>query len=424
MKQICLIFHTHQPVRLRDYRFYEIGGKNSYFSEEENKSWLTKIVDKKFIPVSKVLLDNFNDQSLQFKVSFSFSGSTLDLMEAFTPNLIENLKMMNQRGNVEFLGETYSNILPEECSREDLILRIENQKKKIFNLFGQIPSSFRNNGSYCNFFLSPILADLGYKVLLNNSAEVFVSLAHPNTIYKFKNRAEIKLLFGNKELSDAISEPNGNTPKKPISADILLKWINDLPEEQNIITLFIDYSAFIKDQSRNSSSLDLLRQLPLKAKESNIGFITPAEVIKEKNFTATPILTDPSQNQKKTDSIDVKDKQLQKEIFDLLFSLKNKVYKTKNDHLIKTWYYLQDYSHFGILDQKTQSPEFQKDGFQETIGTYINLRNILQDFSCKVNLLLDEKNCDFGQTFKLSDPNKWTPYHESLSNKENKYLIF
>ncbi|SMD43836.1 alpha-amylase [Aquiflexum balticum DSM 16537] len=424
MKQICLIFHTHQPVRLKDYRFYEIGGTSSYFNEELNKNWLTKTANKKFIPVNKVLLDIFNNPHLQFKVSFSFSGCTLDLFEAFTPNLIENLKMMNQRGNVEFLGETYSNTLTGESSPEDLIFRIENQKKKIFNLFGQIPSSFRNNGSHCNFFLSPILADLGYKVLLNNTAEVFVSLTHPNTIYQFPERPDIKLLFGNKELAEAISEPKGNDSKKPMTADLLVKWINELPEEENIVTLFIDYSTFIKDQSSDTILMDFLRELPNKAKESNIGFITPAEIIKNKNFKEMPISTKSIQSQKKTNKIEAEDKLLQKEIFDLLFSLKNKVYKTKNDHLIKTWYYLQDYNHFGILDQKNQSKDFNQYGFQETIGTYISLRNILQDLSSKVNLLLEEKNCDFGQTFRLSDPNKWSFQKDTIPNKEQKYLIF
>jgi alpha-amylase len=424
MKQICLIFHNHQPVRLRDYRFYEIGGTNSYFNEEQNKNWLTKTANKKFIPVNKILLDIFNNPHLQFKVSFSFSGSTLDLFETFTPNLIKNLKMMNQIGNVEFLGETYSNVFTKETSHDDLIIQIENQKKKIFNLFGQIPHSFRNNGSYCNFFLAPILTELGYKVLLNNTAEVFVSLPHPNTIFQFPGRSDMKLLFGNKELSEAIAEPKDNNFKKPMTADLLLKWINKLPEEENIVTLFIDYSAFIKDQSSDTTLMDFLRELPAKAKESNIEFITPAEIIKKTNFKAMPISTNSIQSQEKTYKIDAADKLLQKEIFDLLFSLKSKVFKTKNDRLIKTWYYLQDYSHFGILDQKIQSTDFKQDGFQETIGTYFTLRNILQDLSSKVNLLLEEKNCDFGQTFRLSDPNKWSFQNDTISNKEQKYLIF
>ncbi len=424
MKQICLIFHTHQPVRLKDYRFYEIGGTSSYFNEELNKNWLTKTANKKFIPVNKVLLDIFNNPHLQFKVSFSFSGSSLDLFETFTPNLIKNLKMMNQIGNVEFLGEAYSNVVTEETSHEDMIIQIENQKKKIFNLFGQIPRSFRNNGFYCNYFLIPILADLGYKVLLNNTAEVFVTLPHPNTIFQFPERPHMKLLFGNKELSQAISEPKENNFKKQMTADILIKWINELPEEENIVTLFIDYSAFINDQSSDTTLMDFLKELPAKAKESNIGFITPAEIMKGEKFTAMPISIKSIPSPKKPLKIDAVDRLLQKEIFDLLFSMKNKVYKTKNDRLIKTWYYLQDYSHFGILDQRSSSAESQQDVFQETIGTYISLRNILQDLSSKVNLLLEEKNCDLGQTFRLSDPNKWSFQKDTIPNKEQKYLIF
>ncbi|WP_373495035.1 polysaccharide deacetylase family protein [Aquiflexum sp.] len=408
MKQICLIFHTHQPVRLKNYRFYEIGGKNSYFNDEYNKRELTFTAKKKFIPINKVLLDIFNNRQLKFKVSFSFTGSTLDLFEAYTPDLINNLKMMNQRGNVEFLGETYSHAFPEEFSREDLILQIENQRKKIFNIFGQTPTSFRNNGSYCNLFLSSILSDLGYKVLLNNTAEVFVSLPHPNTTFQFCEKPDIKLLFGNKDITEAILKSKNITSNKvPMTAEMLTTWINKLPEYQDIVTLFIDFNAIIKDHSTDTTLLDFLRELPTKAKENNIGFITPSEIIKGDNYTAMPISMRSIKSPEELQEMDVVEKPLQNEIRNLLFSLKKRVYQTKNDSLIRTWYYLQDNSNLDALDDKKEFDEdTMKEDFQKTIDTYINLRNILQDLTFKVDHLLEEKNFDFGQTFCLTDTNE------------------
>jgi alpha-amylase len=424
MKQICLIFHTHQPVRLKNYRFYEIGGNNSYFNEEYNQNWLTKTANKKFIPVNKVLSGIFNNPELQFKVSFSFSGSTLDLFEAFTPNLIENLKMMNQRGNVEFLGETYTHISSEKSSHEDFVLQIENQKKKLFNLFGQIPRSFRNNGMYCNSFLSSFLPDLGYKVLLNHSPEVFVSLSHKNTSFHFPERPNIKLLFGNKEIAQAIENPKAIKGKnKAMTADMLTTWINNLSEEENIVTLYIDYSAFIKDQSPDMDLLDFLRELPKKAKAANIGFITPVEISNGKKFTSSPLPMPSVKLPEKEPIKNIVDLQLQQEIYNLLFSLKEKVYQTNNDSLIKTWYYLQDNSHFRTWEQK-ESNDQNKEDFQETIGTYITLRNILQDLSFKVDHLLEEKKPDFGNTFRLSDQNFKSFQNETFPNQEKQYVGF
>lgn len=426
MKQICLIFHTHQPVRLKNYRFYEIGGKNSYFSEESNKSSLTTTANKQFIPVNKVLLDIFKNPALQFKISFSFTGCTLDLFEAFTPDLIKNLKMMNQIGNVEFLGETYSHALAAEFSDEDLMLQIENQKKKIFNLFGQIPRSFMNQGLYCNQFLSAILSDLGYKVLLNNTAEVFVSLPHPNTAFQFPEKPKVKLLFGNKKIGEAILNPKNNSSnKEPMTAEMLMTWINDLPEEENIVTLFIDYNAIINDQSKDTTLLDFLKELPFKAKENNIGFITPAEIQGRKNFAEIPISIKSPKSPEELQHLTSVDKPLQKEILNLLFSLKKKVYQTKNDSLIKTWFYLHDNSHLDALDENIEYVESSgKEGFQATINTYINLRNIIQDLSFKVDHLLEEKTADFGQTFSLSDSNKTSFQKESSSNNDLKIQVY
>jgi alpha-amylase len=426
MKQICLIFHTHQPVRLKNYRFYEIGGKNSYFNEESNKSWLTTTANKKFIPVNKALLGIFNNPASQFKISFSFTGCTLDLFEAFTPELIKNLKTMNQIGNVEFLGETYSHALAEEISDEDLILQIENQKKKIFNLFGQIPSSFMNHGRYCNQFLSGILSDLGYKVLLNKTDEVFVSLPHPNTAYQFPGNSQIKLLFGNKNISEAILNPKTlPSNNNQMNAETLMALISDLPEDENIVTLLIDYNTIIKDTPKDTTILDFLRELPAKAKENNIGFITPAEIPARKKFMEIPTLMKSSKISKELQHNTTVDKSLQKEISNLLFSLKNKVYETKNDSLIKTWFYLQDNSNLDTLNDKIEYVEsLGKEEFQVTINNYINLRNIIQDLSFKVNHLLQEKNADFGQTFMLSDSSKVSHQVESPISKDHNFQVY
>jgi alpha-amylase len=417
MKHICLIFHSHQPVRLKNYRFYEIGGNTSYFNEEYNKNWLTNTADKKFIPVNKILLETFNNQNLQFKISFSFSGCTLDLFEAYTPHLIRDLKMINQIGNVEFLGGTYSHANTNGFLHEDLILQIENQKKKIFNLFGQIPSSFVNNGLYCNQFLSNILTDLGFKVMLNNTADVYASLSHPNTVFEFPDKPGIKLMFGNKDITKAISASKIKVVgKENMTAERLVQWIMDLPEDQNIVTIFIDYKAIIKDKSSDSAILDLLQKLPVIAKEKQIGFITPAEIINDKKFSTSPISLKPMKSQLQKDMSDSADQEFQKEILNILFSLKNKVYQTKNDSLIKTWYYLQDNSNLDTYEDDGKFNEIPEDGFQGKIGSYINFRNILEDLTLKVNRLLEEKNTDFNTSFTLSETSK-APFQKTVNQQ-------
>lgn len=315
--------------------------------------------------------------------------------------------MINQIGNVEFLGETYCHANTNGFLHEDLILQIENQKKKIFNLFGQIPSSFVNNGLYCNQFLSSILTDLGFKVMLNNSADVYVSLPHPNTVFEFPDKPGIKLMFGNKDIAQALATSKIKVVgKENMTAERLVQWILALPEEQNIVTIFIDYKAIIKDKSSDSAILDLLQKLPVIAKEKGIGFITPAETVKGKKFPTAPISLEPMKGQPEKAISHTNDQNFQKEILNLLFSLKNKVYQTNNDSLIKTWFYLQDNSNLDAFEEEGKSDEIPEEGFQGKISSYISFRNILEDLSLKVNRLLEEKKSDSNTSFTLSETNK------------------
>ena len=71
MRSICFYFQVHQPMRLRTYRFFDIGNYHNYYDDYQNKFVLRRVADKCYIPMNNLLLDLIKEYGTAFKVSFS-----------------------------------------------------------------------------------------------------------------------------------------------------------------------------------------------------------------------------------------------------------------------------------------------------------------------------------------------------------------
>lgn len=140
MKKICFYFQVHQPFRLKNYRFFDIGNDNNYFDEEKNRAVMLKVADKCYLPTNQLLLDLINEYGNRFKISFSISGTALDQFEMYAPEVLESFQKLAATGCVEFLGETYSHSLSALISTEEFYRQVTDHSKKIETLFGQKPS--------------------------------------------------------------------------------------------------------------------------------------------------------------------------------------------------------------------------------------------------------------------------------------------
>lgn len=386
MKNICLIFHTHHPVLLNKFRFYEIGGSSSYFNQENNRAKMQQAAIKKYGPVNQQLMALFNQFSKYFKISFAFSGTTMDLMETCCPDIIQDLKKINDLGSVEFLGETYSHSILNLNNEQEFIYQVSKQKNKVLNLFGQYPRSFLNTNYFSLEFLNSVLPFLEFDLVINQESYGMHEGFSKHTLYQIKDRDGLKMLF----TENLLQKPEGlkksevlNTP--PLRyADEFIHWINAMPEENQIVTLLIDYKGFLGEKDANKPLLNFIHELPQKAMESNIGFITPLEAALSADFS--PKVTNVSFEIKLQEKKNPPN-QLQKEILDILTGLKDKVYQTKQENFIKTWHYLQDDINLHEMSFESKNNDsLQED--QNPFSAYINYRNILDDFTRKIDKAL------------------------------------
>ncbi len=56
-KTLCFYFQIHQPVRLRRYRFFDIGKRHDYFDEYVNRSTIRRVAEKCYLPMNQLVMD-------------------------------------------------------------------------------------------------------------------------------------------------------------------------------------------------------------------------------------------------------------------------------------------------------------------------------------------------------------------------------
>ncbi len=111
MKAICFYFQIHQPFRLKNYRFFDIGNDHYYYDDFANDEIITRIAQRSYLPANAMLLDMIKQYGKKFKVAFSISGTALEQLEIYVPEFIESMKELADTGCVEFLSETYAHSL-------------------------------------------------------------------------------------------------------------------------------------------------------------------------------------------------------------------------------------------------------------------------------------------------------------------------
>jgi len=67
-------------LRLRTYRFFDIGAYHNYYDDYQNRFIMRRIADKSYIPMNKLLMELIKEYGQAFKVSFSISGQLLQLI--------------------------------------------------------------------------------------------------------------------------------------------------------------------------------------------------------------------------------------------------------------------------------------------------------------------------------------------------------
>ena len=390
MKTICLYFEIHQIIHLKRYRCFDIGRDHYYYDDYENERSITDIAERSYIPSLNTLIDMAKSNNGAFKVAVSLSGVGLEQLEIYAPRVIELLHELNDTGCCEFLCEPYSHGLSalanEECFRED----VERMRVKIKQMFGKTPKVFRNSSLIYSNEIGAMVADMGFKGMLTEGAKHVLGWKSPHYLYHCAYNQNLKLLLRDFKLSDDISLrfSNSEWPEYPLFADKYIGWIADLPEEEQVINIFMELSALGISQPLSSNILEFLKALPACAKEKGITFSTPSEVIsKLKSVDQVDVPYPMSWVDEERDISCWLGNVMQREAFDKLYSVAERVHLCTDRRIKQDWSYMQASNNFRFMTTKETGIWLNRGIYDGPFDAFTNYMNILGDFISRVNSL-------------------------------------
>ena len=415
MKTICLYFEIHQIIHLKRYRFFDIGTDHYYYDDYANETSISNIAENSYIPALKTLIDMARKSEGAFKVALSLSGVGLEQLERYAPQVIDLLQELNETGCVEFIAEPYSHGLAslapngEQSFREE----VKRQVDKINQLFGQKPRIFRNSSLIYDDEIGGLVADMGFKGMLTEGAKHILGWKSPHYLYHCALNPNLKVFTRDYKLSDDISLrfSNPSWEAYPLMADKYMDWIAQSPEEDGVFNIFMELCALGIYQPLSSNILEFLSNLPAAAKERGIGFQTPSEVIKtHKSVSSIEVPYPMSWNDEERDISCWLGNVMQREAFNKLYSIGERVILANDRHIRQDWDYLQASNNFRFMTTKNNAVSMDRGIYESPYDAFTNYMNILGDFLQRVNWALPQD----------IDTEELNAFQTTISNQDKK----
>jgi len=300
MASVIFYFQVHQPHRLRRYSVFD--NDPFYFEDSRNRAICEKVADKCYRPATSLMLDLVKRHKGNFRVSYAITGTVLDQMERYTPDVLDLFKRLADTGCCEFLGETYFHSLSFIYSPKEFREQVEMHTKRVQELFGQTPTVFRNTELIYHNDLARELASITdeqgnprFFGTLCEGTDQLLGYRSPNYVYTppanedgtpllGRDGRPFGLLLKNYRLSDDMAFRFGNRgwEEWPLTAEKFARWVHQINGDGYLCNLFMDYETFGEHQWADTGIFNFLDKLPEAIFDVAPGqnhFNTPTEAL-------------------------------------------------------------------------------------------------------------------------------------------------
>ncbi len=358
-KAIVLYLHVHQPYRVRHYTIFDAGVDHNYFDapyhdRTSNERVIHKVAEKSYLPTNRRLLQLLNDHP-EFKLSMSITGTIIEQLEMWAPDVLQSFKDLVATGRVEIVAETYYHSLAFFYSREEFEKQVKMHERKVQEVFGQTPRVLRNTELAYNNDLAYWADKAGYKGILAEGWDKILGWRSPNFVYRPTYTDNIRLLMKNYKLSDDIAFRFGDRSWAgwPLTAEKFAHWLNQSGDATNF-NLFMDYETFGEHQWDESGIFDFLEHLPKEwLKHHDNTFMTVSEAIgafEPVDRIDTPYTVTWADTER--DLSAWLGNGMQQSAITALYGLENVILGTGDEGLIRDWRKLQTSDHFYYMCTK------------------------------------------------------------------------
>ncbi len=384
-----LYFQVHQPRRLGQFSFFDIGTGRDYFDDGLNQVIMRRIANDCYLPVNLLLLKLIRKYP-GIRVTFSMSGSALRQLELFAPAALESFQMLAATGAVEFLAETYYHSLSFLISRDEFRAQIKKHMDKISDLFGHSPAVFRNTELIYNNEIGRIVNELGFKGVFTDGIEKILGDRNPNHLFQHPEKPT-RIFLRNYQLSDdlAFRFMQKDWLEWPLTPAKYIAWLEATLKKDELITMGLDYETFGEHLKADTGIFQFLEVLLIRlAKHKKMEMINPSQAM---------AMLDPVDTLHVPDSISWADEnrdlsawlgnEMQQDAFETLSRLEVPIKKMGAATLLSTWRYLQTSDHLYYMSTKTGNDGGVHNYFSPYASPYaafMNYMNVLTDLSLQI----------------------------------------
>lgn len=292
MPLVTLFFFAHQPDRLLPYdrrRNLPYEGTEGLFGrlfdEELNAEVFTKVADKCYRPATRLMLElvqRHASDAKPFKIAFGLSGTLIEQMERFGPDVLDLFRELAATGRVEFTGETYYHSLAGlfDAERVEFREQVDIHRRRIAELFGRSPTVFRNTECLYNDSIARAAMELGFSGIITEGADAVLQQGLKSPDFVYAAPCGLPVLLRNYRLSDDVGYrfSNRDWDGWPLTAETFASWLGANTDMHVLIAL--DYEALGEHMWADTGIFDFFRALPLEAaKHPFVEFVTPSEAL-------------------------------------------------------------------------------------------------------------------------------------------------
>ena len=384
MKNICFCFQMHAPYSLKRYRFFEIGQDHYYYDDMQTEDRVASLINTSYMPLCKTIAEMIRLSRGRFHCALSVSGTMLEMLEQYDPEMIDMLKELADTGCVEFVVTPYSYSLASVYSDTEAVAQLQAQQAQVKQLLGVESTTACLSELLYSDEIAIRLHKMGFKAVMTEGAKHILSWKSPNYVYSSSAAPKLKVLLRNTSLSDELafhfSDPAWHN--FPMDGEQYAMSIAGLPEEEQVVNIWVGAETFGVRQHAMSGIFDFLKALPYHAMDKSIGFMTPSEVAKK--FATNDVIVAPYPITWAGEAKDINiytGNDLQNEALQKLYAVAERVHLCQDKQLKRDWLLLQDVNYFHYMNHIDQGSTH----FESAYDAFINYMNILSDFLQRVD---------------------------------------
>lgn len=391
MPSVCFYFQVHQPYRIKNYGFFDIGLDHQLFDEAKNRQILDKVSHKCYLPTNELMYKLIKKHKGAFRISYSISGVALEQFRDYRPDVMDSFKKLVDTGCVELIEETYYHSLSFLYSKSEFDRQVQQHKDMVQTHFGVTPRVFRNTELIYNNEIAYHIAALGYKGMIAEGVDRVLGNRSPNFLYHPYYKNNFPLLLKNYKLSDDIAFrfSNKGWEEHPLSTEKFARWVHSIAGHGEVINLFMDYETFGEHQWEDSGIFKFMEHLPEKIlQHGDFNFKTPSEVIDSYPIRAEYDAHDlTSWADMERDLSAWRANSMQHEALRRIYDLEQTVNDLNDPSILDDWRKLQTSDHFYYMSTK-----FWSDGdvhkyfspYDSPYKAYINYMNACSDLEYRI----------------------------------------